>query len=100
MKMIKSAINRVCIGITVLGTSCTTYIHYPVQIPPAIETYGQHKKIAFVNHYDYTNLPYENKNKKDVFVSGARKLIENLEGTFGTDENFQLIMQDTLAKSQ
>ena len=82
----------------ILSSSCSTYISFPVSTPPQIKTEGGHKTIAFINRYDYTSLPFDNENKKDVYTSGVLTLIRNLESSFRVDENFSFVILDSLVK--
>ena len=91
---------RILLPGLILCTSCTTFIFYPVQTPPDISTDGRHNKIVFINIYDYTNLPYENENKTEVYANGARQLIEKLEDSFRSDENFSFMIIDSLVRGR
>ncbi|MBL7113419.1 MAG: hypothetical protein ISS19_15890 [Bacteroidales bacterium] len=88
----------VLLVIVILCASCSTYISYPVSTPPEIETDGQHKRIVFINRFDYSNLPIDDDKEKEVYISGVRHLIEKLELTFSSDKNFNFIIIDTLMK--
>jgi len=81
-----------------LCESCATYISYMMPTPPEIEIPDQHNRIGLINKYDYTNLPFDNKDKKEVYFSAVQQVISSLEDSFISDENFSFILVDTLTK--
>ena len=83
-------------ALVVLCISCYTYVSYPLTTPPEIETGGQHRRIAFVNRYDFLSLNINNDNEREVYVSGARAAIKSLENSFISDHNFDFIIIDTM----
>lgn len=76
--------------------SCYTYVSYPISTPPEIETDGQHKRVAFLNRYDFSSLNMDNEKKRNVYISGARMVIKSLETSFISDDNFGFVIIDTL----
>jgi len=83
-----------------LTPSCVTYISYVSTRPPAIQADTSYTEIGFINRYDYTNLPFNNENKKEVFAYGVRQLIYAMENTFRNDPTFNLTILDTLVRGQ
>lgn len=81
-----------------LCESCSKYISYTITTPPAIQTSGSHKHMAFINKYDYTNLTFDNKKKKKVFTTAVQNLISKLESSFNSDETFSFIILDSLVQ--
>ena len=84
----------------VLCTSCSKYILYMVPTPPEIEIQNIPARIGFINQYDYTILPFDNNNKKEVYIEAVKLLISSLEGSFKGDENFEFLIIDTLKKGE
>ena len=83
--------------LVLLCASCGTLISYPVSTPPKIKTDAQHiNRIAFVNRYDYAKLNLVNDKEKEVYISGARNVINGLENAFQSDKHFNFILIDTL----
>ena len=81
-----------------LCESCTTYIFYSITTPPEIQTSESHKHMVFINKYDYTNLTFDNKNKRKVFTTAVQNLISNLESSFNNDDNFHFTILDSLVQ--
>ncbi|MEA1899005.1 MAG: DUF6340 family protein [Bacteroidota bacterium] len=54
--------------------------------------------MAFINKYDYINLPFDNKNKQKVFTAAVQNLISTLESSFNSDETFSFSILDSLVQ--
>jgi len=86
--------------LVLLCPSCVTYISYVATKPPAIKSDTADQHVGFINRYDYTNLPFNNENKKEVFAFGVQQLITSMDQTFRDDPHFDLIILDTLVRGQ
>ena len=84
--------------IVFLCTSCATYISYMMPTPPEIEISDEQNGIGFINKYDYTKLPFNNENKKEVNITAVQQLISSLETSFIDDESFNYVLLDSLAE--
>ena len=81
-------------------TSCSKYISYTVPTPPKIEIQNIPCRIGFINQYDYTNLPFDNDDKKKVYIDAIKQLLTSLETSFMEDESFKFLFLDSLKKGQ
>ena len=88
----------ILLTIFLLCESCATYISFTIATPPEITIGSQHNKVAFMNKYDYTNLPFENENKRNVFATAVQKLIASLESSINSDDNFSFTIIDSLVQ--
>ncbi len=79
-------------------TSCSKYISYTVPTPPEIEIQNIPCRIGFINQYDYTSLPFDNDDKKKVYIDAIKQLLTSLETFFMEDENFKFLLIDSLKK--
>jgi len=75
-------------------------IDIPVQESPVIDLDDETRGIAFINRYDYTNPGFENEEKNEILRDGARHLIGSLIYSFEEDENYELILVDTLERGR
>jgi len=89
---------KVLLLLSIIFPSCSKYFTYTIPTPPEIKIQEQQNKIGFINKFDYTSLSFNKENKNEVYATAVQNLISSLESSFNSDENFNIVILDTLRK--
>ncbi len=80
-------------------SSCTSYVSVQKTLPPEIIIPDNEGDFLFVNRFVYTDLDYNNENKKEVFSMGQKSFVEGLKAGFDTSQYYHLTLGDTIIKA-
>ncbi len=88
-----------CIIISVIFSSCTSFVSVQKTLPPEIALQEESAEFLFVNRFKPDDLDYNNKNKIEVYEIGLQSFTGGLKAGFDTSRYYHLSLSDTVMPS-